>query len=179
MFQSHNVKDILFGVVAEPFPGDSLQDVQADGLPLKAQVHDPMARRINGGNSGNAGVFSNAYDLSVVAACLMNGGEWNGRRILSPLAVKTMFTVPSEDAPGVGRALGWDSRSAHSGPRGDLLSRSETFEHTGYTGPSIVMDFENDVAVIILCHRVHPVDKGSVGRLRAEIANIVAGAIVN
>ncbi|MBR4755696.1 MAG: serine hydrolase, partial [Bacteroidales bacterium] len=41
-------------------------EVQADGLPLVGAVHDPIARRINGGNSGNAGVFSNAEDLSVI-----------------------------------------------------------------------------------------------------------------
>ena len=152
-------------------------EVQADGLPLVASVHDPIARRINGGNSGNAGVFSNAEDLCVIAACLMNGGSWNGHRILSEQTVNTMFTIPEDDDPKVGRVLGWDCRSAHSGPRGDLLSRTRTIEHTGYTGPSIVMDLENDVAIIILTNRVHPKDTGGVGRLRAVIANIVAGSL--
>ncbi len=68
-------------------------EVQADGLPLIGEVHDPLARLANGGNSGNAGVFSNAEDLSVIAACLLNGGEINGHRILSPLTVETMATV--------------------------------------------------------------------------------------
>ena len=140
-------------------------------------MHDPIARVLNSGNSGNAGVFSNAEDLCRIAACLLNGGAVDGKRILSPATVRMMFTVPEENDPAVGRALGWDCSSSHSGLKGDLLSRDNSFMHTGYTGPSIVMDLDNDLAVIILAHRVHPTDKGSVGRLRARIANIVAGAI--
>ena len=161
-------------------------EVQADGKPLVAQVHDPMARRIMGGNSGNAGVFSNAEDLSVVCAAVMNGGvlvDKKGRvlestRILSPLTVRLMATIPPQNDPSVGRALGWDKKSSHSGLRGDLFNPETTIMHTGYTGTSIVIDTETKTAVILLTHRVHPEDKGSVGRLRALVANIVAGSII-
>lgn len=160
-------------------------EVQADGKPLVAQVHDPMARMIMGGNSGNAGVFSNAEDLSVVCAAVMNSGvlmDKKGRplestRILSPLTVRLMTTIPSQNDPSVGRALGWDKKSSHSGPRGDLFNPETTIMHTGYTGTSIVIDTETKTAIILLTHRVHPEDKGSVGRLRALVANIVAGSI--
>ena len=161
-------------------------EVQADGKPLVAQVHDPMARRIMGGNSGNAGVFSNAEDLSVICSAIMNGGvlvDKKGRalestRILSPLTVRLMTTIPPQNDPSVGRALGWDKKSSHSGPRGDLFNPETTIMHTGYTGTSIVIDMESKTAVILLTHRVHPQDKGGVGRLRALVANIVAGSII-
>lgn len=161
-------------------------EVQADGKPLIAQVHDPMARRIMGGNSGNAGVFSNAEDLSVVCAAVMNGGvlvDKKGRalestRILSPLTVRLMATIPPQNDPSVGRALGWDKKSSHSGLRGDLFNPETTIMHTGYTGTSIMIDMESKTAVILLTHRVHPQDKGGVGRLRALVANIVAGSII-
>lgn len=161
-------------------------EVQADGKPLVAQVHDPMARRIMGGNSGNAGVFSNAEDLSVICAAVMNGGvlvDKKGRtlestRILSPLTVRLMATIPPQNDPSVGRALGWDKKSSHSGLRGDLFNPETTIMHTGYTGTSIVIDMESKTAVILLTHRVHPEDKGGVGRLRALVANIVAGSII-
>ena len=161
-------------------------EVQADGKPLVAQVHDPMARRIMGGNSGNAGVFSNAEDLSVVCAAIMNGGvlvDKKGRvlestRILSPLTIRLMTTIPPQNDPSVGRALGWDKKSSHSGLRGDLFNPETTIMHTGYTGTSIVIDMESKTAVILLTHRVHPQDKGGVGRLRALVANIVAGSII-
>ena len=158
-------------------------EVQADGKPLIAQVHDPMARRIMGGNSGNAGVFSNAEDLSVICAAIMNGGclvdkkgnSLESTRILSPATVRLMTTIPSQNDPSVGRALGWDKKSSHSGLRGDLFNPETTIMHTGYTGTSIVI--ETKTAIILLTHRVHPEDKGSVGRLRALVANIVAGSI--
>lgn len=161
-------------------------EVQADGKPLVAQVHDPMARRIMGGNSGNAGVFSNAEDLSVICSAIMNGGvlvDKKGRalestRILSPLTVSLMTTIPPQNDPSVGRALGWDKKSSHSGPRGDLFNPETTIMHTGYTGTSIVIDTETKTAIILLTHRVHPEDKGGVGRLRALVANIVAGSII-
>ena len=161
-------------------------EVQADGKPLVAQVHDPMARMIMGGNSGNAGVFSNAEDLSVVCAAVINGGvlvDKKGRalestRILSPATVRLMTTIPSQNDPSVGRALGWDKKSSHSGLRGDLFNPETTIMHTGYTGTSIVIDMESRTAVILLTHRVHPQDKGGVGRLRALVANIVAGSII-
>lgn len=161
-------------------------EVQADGKPLLAQVHDPIARRVMSGNSGNAGVFSNAGDLSVICAAIMNGGalsDKKGRplertRILSPATVRLMTTVPSENDPSVGRALGWDKNSSHSGLRGDLFNPETTIMHTGYTGTSIVMDLESKTAIVLLTNRVHPKDKGAVGRLRALVSNIVAGSIV-
>lgn len=161
-------------------------EVQADGKPLVAQVHDPMARMIMGGNSGNAGVFSNAEDLSVICAAIMNGGclvdkkdnSLESTRILSPATVRLMTTIPSQNDPSVGRALGWDKKSSHSGLRGDLFNPETTIMHTGYTGTSIVIDTETKTAIILLTHRVHPEDKGGVGRLRALVANIVAGSII-
>ncbi len=161
-------------------------EMQADGKPLVAQVHDPMARMIMGGNSGNAGVFSNAEDLSVICAAIMNGGALKDRkghtlestRILSPMTVRLMETIPPQNDPSVGRALGWDKKSSHSGLRGDLFNPETTIMHTGYTGTSIVIDTESKTAVVLLTHRVHPEDKGGVGRLRALVANIVAGSII-
>ena len=50
--------------------------------------------------------------------------------------------------------------------------------HTGYTGTSIVIDMGSKTTVILLTNRVHPEDKGGVGRLRALVANIVAGSII-
>ena len=161
--------------------------VQADGKPLLGAVHDPLARRANGGVSGNAGVFSNALDLSRICMMIMNGGSVGAdcRRgypdpsgqILAPETVALMCTIPPENAPEVGRALGWDKKSAHSGIRGDLFNPETTLCHTGYTGTSIVIDMESKTAVILLTNRVHPTDDGLVSPLRAKVATIVAGAI--
>ena len=153
-------------------------EVQEDGLPLLGEVHDPLARRLNGGNSGNAGVFSSAEDLSVIAAAIMGGGAVHGRRILGPETVRTMAAVPAENAPHIGRALGWDVCSDHAGIRGDLTSRTRTLCHTGYTGTSMVIDLDSQTAIILLTNRCHPTDDGALARTRACVANIVAGSIL-
>ena len=152
-------------------------EVQADGLPFMGVVHDPIANFCNAGNSGNAGVFSSCEDLAVICAAIMNRGELHGTRILSPLTVETMIRVPSGNEPWIGRALGWDNRSEAAGLRGDFFSRENTICHTGYTGTSIIMDMDEHIAVIVLTNRVHPNDVGGTGKLRARIANIVAGSI--
>lgn len=148
---------------------------QKDGSVLCGQVHDPLARIMNGGVSGNAGVFSCANDIAILTAALLNDGEYNGRRILSPLGVKAMRTVPHDVIP-FGRTLGWDIYSSYASNSGDLFGPN-TFGHTGYTGTSIIIDPDNDTAVILLINAVHPEDKHSVVRLRSLVANAVAASI--
>lgn len=148
---------------------------QPDGSVLCGQVHDPLARVLNGGISGNAGVFSCAEDIALLCAALQNDGEWNGRRILSPLAVKTMRTVPRATAT-LGRTPGWDNFSAYASNNGDYFGPN-TYGHTGYTGTSIIIDPDTDTSVILLINAVHPEDGHSVVRLRSLIANVVASAI--
>ena len=50
-------------------------EVQADGSVLLGAVHDPLARLMNGGNSGNAGVFSDAADLSRIGMMILGDGS--------------------------------------------------------------------------------------------------------
>lgn len=152
-------------------------EVQEDGLSLQGVVHDPIARIINRGNSGNAGVFSNVEDLAVISAALLNGGSWNGRRILSPQTVRKMFEVPVVNDPSVARALGWDTFYLSPYTSGDIFELEHLRGHTGYTGTSIILDPDTSTAVIILTNRVHPVDTGSVARLRSTVASIAASAI--
>ena len=148
-----------------------------DGTVLRGQVHDPTARIVNLGNSGNAGVFSNMEDLAVICAALLDGGSYEGKRILSPLSVEKMFTVPAGNDPKVARALGWDTYYREPYTSGDIFPLEKLRGHTGYTGTSVLLDPLTRTAVIILSNRVHPSDKGSVGRLRGTVASIAASAI--
>ena len=63
-------------------------DYQGKGLRW-GTVSDPTAYRM-GGVAGNAGVFSTADDLALLAEMLVHGGELNGTRILSAEAVAAM-----------------------------------------------------------------------------------------
>ncbi len=164
--------------------------VQEDGRLLYGEVHDPTARIVNRGVSGNAGVFSTAEDLATIASMLMNRGViridkdgLQGRvganervRLFSQAAVDTFFSVPAEYAEH-GRALGWDISSGYSASNGDLFTPNAAPNHTGYTGTSMAIDMERGVAVILLTNRVHPIDDGAVGRTRAVVSNIVMSAL--
>ena len=151
-----------------------------NGKPFLGDVHDPIARVVNMGNSGNAGVFSNAEDLAVIAAAILNKGEIKGHRVLSPLMVETMMTNPKTNDPSIERNLGWDSYTTGAGTKGDIfLTQPNTFVHTGYTGTSMLFDMDNNCCVILLTNRVHPSDAaGVVARTRGVVANIVAASIM-
>jgi len=150
---------------------------EVDGAqPFVGIVHDPLAR-LQGGISGNAGLFSTADDLAKFARMMMNGGILDGHRILSPVTVERMIHIPDTPAKAK-RGYGWVVKDGISWVGGDLLPDG-SYGHTGYTGTSIWMDNKTDTFIIILTNRVHPNDNGSVSWLRSSIANIVAGAIVD
>jgi CubicO group peptidase (beta-lactamase class C family) len=120
-----------------------------------------------GGISGNAGLFSTAYDLSKYCQMLLNSGTWKGAKVLSPEAVSLLTSVQSH-----GRAYGFDVNSNYSWVKGSYAPEN-AFCHTGYTGTSIVCDPESKVYVIILTNRTHPHDKGTSKQIRTKIADIV------
>lgn len=140
-------------------------------------VHDPLARDLNGGISGNAGVFSCAEDIAILCAAIQNGGEWNGKRFLSKLAVEAMGRVPRAVA-SLGRTYAWDMFTDYASNNGDFFS-PVTYGHTGFTGTSIIMDPVTDTSVILLINAVHPEEGHSVVRLRSLVANVVAASIVS
>ena len=151
-------------------------EILTDGTLLRGEVHDPLARIVMGGVSGNAGLFSSAHDLAILVSMIMNGGEIGDKRILSEASIATMMRIP-ERYSAQGRALGWDGQSEVGGSVGDLMTPHSVIYHTGYTGTSIAIDMERGVAVILLTNRVHPDDGGAVGRTRSVLANIVMSSI--
>jgi CubicO group peptidase (beta-lactamase class C family) len=180
-FAKENIYDVLgmkhtdFNPTGEMLENCAPTSKLQNGTVMKGIVHDPLARMFNKGVSGNAGLFSDANDIAILVAALQNGGEWNGNRILHPMTVKEMRTIP-DSLKAYGRTLGWDMSSHYSSCKGDSLSPN-TYCHTGYTGTSIVIDPDNDISIILLTNRVHPFDKGSVVKLRKMVANAVAAAI--
>lgn len=195
VFEPMQLKNTWYNHIDSPKPyADDVKivptTVQEDGSLLYGEVHDPTARIVNRGVSGNAGLFSTAEDLAIVASMLMNGGVirinkdgLQGRvganeriRVFSQAAVDRFFSIPEEFAEH-GRALGWDISSGYSSGNGDLLSRGATPNHTGYTGTSMAIDLERGVAIILLTNRVHPIDDGAVARTRAVVSNIIMSAL--
>ncbi len=148
---------------------------EKDGI-VTGIVHDPLAREVMGGISGNAGLFSTSSDLALFAAMLLNNGAINGKRILSPAGVRVLTSAPA-GLEFFGRTPGWDLSSSFASNQGDLFGKN-TYGHTGYTGTSMVIDPDTRTAVILLTNRVYPDDSGSVLDLRAKVANVVAASVL-
>jgi len=147
------------------------------GYPLRGEVHDEAAYAL-GGVAGHAGLFATASDLAVFAQMMLNGGTYNGVRIVSDTTV-ARFTERTAGS----RALGWDtcigggSCGFHLGPR--------AFGHTGYTGTSLWIDPERQTFVIVLTNWVHAAPSARVAPIavladvRSDIADIAALSIVD
>ena len=145
------------------------------GYPLQGQVHDENAYAL-GGVAGHAGLFSTAADLSIFAQMMLNGGEYNGVRILSDTTV-ALFT---RRAAGT-RALGWDTADGDGGS-GRFLD-SHAYGHTGYTGTSIWIDPERQMFVLLLTNRVHAARARRpakvISDVRADLADAAAAAVID
>ena len=116
------------------------------GYPLRGEVHDENAYAL-GGVAGHAGLFSTASDLAVFAQMLLNGGSYNGTRIVADSTVK-LFT---RRAAGT-RALGWDTCGGH-GSCGKYLG-DNAYGHTGFTGTSLWIDPTRGLYFVLLTNRV-------------------------
>ncbi|MDX2043280.1 MAG: DUF1343 domain-containing protein [Acidobacteriota bacterium] len=150
---------------------------------MRGEVHDPRSYLL-GGVAGHAGLFSTADDLAIYCQMILNGGEYQSRRILSPMGVARM-TEPRPSAgngsDGNSRGLGWDVYSGFSANRGDLFPIG-SFGHTGFTGTGLWLDPASETFFVFLSNRVHPkLDSkkpADVGSLRGRVASVVAASIV-
>jgi uncharacterized protein YbbC (DUF1343 family)/CubicO group peptidase (beta-lactamase class C family) len=144
---------------------------------LRGEVHDPTSFRM-GGVAGHAGLFSTADDLAIYCQMILNGGQYNGVRILSPMSVMMMTRPHAVGEDGGARGLGWDIATSFSSNRGDLFPLG-SFGHTGFTGTSLWIDPASESFIVFLSNRVHPDGKGDVGPLRGRVASIVAASITD
>ena len=125
---------------------------------VQGEVQDENCWRM-GGVSGHAGVFSTVPDLLRFAACILQQGQplFEARTI-------ERFTRRDAMVAGSSRALGWDTPSAPS-TSGQYFS-AHSAGHLGYTGTSLWLDFEKNLAVVLLTNRTYP-GRGPEGISRA------------
>jgi serine-type D-Ala-D-Ala carboxypeptidase len=138
------------------------------GYPLQGEVHDENAYAL-GGVAGHAGLFSTAADLSVFAQMMLNGGEYDGTRIVADSTV-ALFT---KRAAGT-RALGWDTCGG-SGSCGKYLGE-DAYGHTGFTGTSLWIDTDRDMFVVLLTNRVHEARAKRPAKVIADVRADLADA---
>jgi CubicO group peptidase (beta-lactamase class C family) len=115
---------------------------------LQGEVHDDNCW-VLGGVGGHAGVFSDVADTLRLADCLLHGGH----AIFRPETV-SLFTQRQNRPPTSGWALGWDTPTTPSSS-GKFFS-AHSVGHLGYTGTSVWIDFDKDLAVVVLTNRTYP-----------------------
>ena len=88
VFQPLGMKDTMFQPPASLVPRIApTEQLAKNGPPLRGVVHDPTARNM-GGIAGHAGMFSTADDLARYAQMMLNGGELDGVRVISPMTIE-------------------------------------------------------------------------------------------
>ena len=132
-------------------PADQIAPTEAQqwtGKMLQGDVHDPAAALL-GGISGNAGLFSTAYNIGILFQMMLNGGTYGGHRYLSKKTIDK-FTAKQ---PNTSRGLGFDMA-----PNNFVATTASkrTYGHTGFTGTCAWADPDNKIIVVFMCNRVHP-----------------------
>ncbi len=122
------------------------EDVSFRHRIIQGEVQDENCF-VLGGVAGHAGMFSDALDPLRYAQGLF------AQRIFKQPTVDLFTTragLPAESS----RALGWDTPSAPSSS-GSFFSRHSA-GHLGYSGTSFWVDFEREVAIVLLTNRTWP-----------------------
>jgi serine-type D-Ala-D-Ala carboxypeptidase len=128
---------------------------------LRGTVHDDVCN-VLGGVVGHAGVFGTARDVAVIGQMLLDGGTYNGTRILSPAVVKRALTNVNEGKPAIDAER--PGRSADHGLGVEMnqpwfmggLASARSFGHTGFTGTSLLVVPDRRMVVVLLTNRAHP-----------------------
>lgn len=141
---------------------------------LWGSVDDENAWALDG-VAGHAGVFSTARDLAVFGQMMLNGGEYDGVRVLSQRAVKLLLTNWLPKFPGDAIGLGWSiDQPWYQG----ALAGPHTAGHEGFTGTALTINTRNDIVAVVLTNRVHPNREGpsvvtALQRINTDVADAI------
>jgi len=132
-----------------------------DGNELQGIVHDESARVFAkaGKVVGHAGLFSTMPDLLTFLENLLANPD---KRLCTSQIVQLNAST----------ALGWELNQSWMGEK----RSSKTFGKTGFTGTSIVCDFERQTAIAVLCNRTYPkrpADTSAINAFRSAVCDIV------
>lgn len=145
---------------------------------IRGTVHDESSWSLGGG-TGNAGMFGTAASLLAFGELLRAGFPG----VLSPEAAGQMWhdqlpevlgTHAESGGPGYGHGLGLRiGEGAWMGRHGGAARG-----HTGFTGPSLMVDREAGLTVVLLTNRVHPSrELSDVQPLRRAVADAVYASV--
>ena len=128
------------------FPGMRTETIQGE-------VHDEECYYTMEGVSGHAGLFANASDLARLASVMLTGGY--GDKYFFSKNTRDLFISPqSGGMPSYG--IGWwregdDRRVFYFGSQ----SPESTVGHQGWTGTLTMIDFDNNMVVVLLTNSIN------------------------
>jgi len=124
--------------------------------------------------AGGGGLVSTIDDYSHFAQMLANGGELNGRRLLSPLTVKLMssvhipYTLPGRT---LGEGFGLSVRVMQDAIVGNHRVSDGSFGWSGAYGTHFWVDPKEDIVAVMMIQT-------PIREMRPEFENAVAQAII-
>jgi CubicO group peptidase (beta-lactamase class C family) len=119
------------------------------------------------------GMHSNVDDLGIFLQMFLNGGIYDGQRILGRPTVEAMITDQNKHI-GHAWGLGWGLRTSSAWNAFGDLSSDRTFGHSGASGTVAWADPQRELVCVILTTRPWRQDNGFLLR---RIGNVVQAAI--
>ena len=144
---------------------------------LQGFVHDPNAA-LYGGVAGNAGLYSNVQDLSILIEMWQNGGVYNEKRYLKAATISTFIKTQN----GTHRGLGFNKRTFTNAAFGMADAADQnTYGHTGFTGTCFWIDPTEKLSFVFLSNRVHPKINNKIYqfKVRKRIHEVFYQALLN
>jgi CubicO group peptidase (beta-lactamase class C family) len=142
---------------------------------LIGEVDDENAFAM-GGVAGHAGLFAPIREVDRLGAELI--ACYKGRSTLIPQKIMREFWTRDAIVAGSTWALGWDTPSPNHSSSGHHFPPTAV-GHLGFTGTSIWIDPEREIAASILTNRVHPSrDNQAIREFRPKIHDLIMETIL-
>lgn len=148
--------------------GDSFAETDKDLE--RYGVNSPYLRKLG---HPWGGMHSTAVDLGVVLQMFLNGGIYDGKRIVGRATVEAMTTDRNKRL-GHPWGLGWGLQASSAWNAFGDLSSAGTFGHSGASGTVAWADPQRELLCVILTTRPWRQDRGFLLR---RIGNVVQAAI--
>jgi CubicO group peptidase (beta-lactamase class C family) len=141
---------------------------------LVGEVDDENAFAM-GGVAGHAGVFAPVREVDRIASELIRC--YAGRSDFVPQKIIRDFWSRDRTISGSTWALGWDTPSSQNSSSGSHFT-PVAVGHLGFTGTSIWIEPESEIAISMLSNRVHPRrDNQLIRDFRPKIHDLIMEAI--
>ena len=143
---------------------------------LVGEVDDENAFAM-GGVAGHAGLFAPVREVDRIAAELIACQA--GRSDFVPQKIVREFWTRDTAVADSTWALGWDTPSPQGSSSGSRFSPAAV-GHLGFTGTSIWIEPEREIAISLLTNRVHPRrDNQKIREFRPKIHDLIMDALTS